>query len=330
MLQNLSVIIPTFNRHSFALRAAKYYRSIGVKVIFADGTTEKNNKLDSLSKGSKYVKYMHFPDAPWSSRMLECIRAVDCKYVVISADDEFHLASGLIGSLNCLEKHQHASCAVGRSAKFTRTLNGLNLGSAYNYSNSYNNENPVKRTSDLLRSYSPFPCYSVWRKNLLGNIIDILSKTEWSSWRVDELIHVTCASLQGYCYVHNDLQWLRSDENPPSKTPTKKQIEISEWYSDTNLNQEHLQCFKIISSMMTDEFFKDYSEDQKINTANYFIESYLDGQKHHKVLVKAGIKPQKNFAVPVTNGRSFIKQFFSMKALKDFELVETLVNEHYR
>ena len=325
MLDKISVITPTFNRHRFALRAANYYRAIGVKAIYADGTLEKNSALETVSTHSKYITYHHQPEQSWSERMQKNICSVDTKYVVISADDEFHLKSGLIASLELLEADINAACAVGRSAKFKCENGHVNLGQAYNYISGYSQKNPIERTAKLLHNYSPFPCYSVWRTNHLKAILEILSKTMWSSWRVDEIIHVAAAGLLGNCLVHEGLQWLRSDENPPSKTPKKKQIEMDEWYYEKNLENEHSAFCEILSKLMTGEFFVNYNDSEKKNVALYLLENYLLGQKFHRSLVLGQIKPQKTFKQASTNGFKFIKNHYSTSAEIDFGLVNKVV-----
>ena len=270
MQDQITVLTPTFNRHKFAIRAANYYRSIGVKAVFADGTLEINNGLRELHNRSKYINYNHSPGSSWSERMQENLEQITTKYVVISADDEFHLRSGLANSLEILNKDDSASCAVGRSAKFTYTINGVKLGNVYNYNRGYMGENPIERCANLMRNYSPFPCYAVWRTALLKQILTTLANTDWSSWRVDEVIHVAGAGLLGNCLVHDGLQWLRSDENPPSQTPSSKQREMHEWYNNKKLIREHIECCRVISNFMTGTFFNDYNKEE--NTSSKILD----------------------------------------------------------
>ena len=279
ILEKISAVIPTFNRHRFALRAANYYRNIGVKTIIADGTLNQNSGLDKLSRSCENVTYYHLPGQSWSERMRKNMCSVDTKYVVISADDEFHLQSGLITSLELLEKDVNAACAVGRSAKFNYTNGNVSLGEAYNYIKSFSHENPIERTAQLLQNYSPFPCYSVWRADYLKSIFEILCKTEWSSWRVDEVIHVAGAGLLGNCLVHEELQWLRSNENPPSNTPAKKQIPFYEWYLEKSLKHEHANFCRILASFMTNQHFRTYSDSEKEKIGGYLLDKILSHRR---------------------------------------------------
>ena len=329
MLDKLSVIVPTLNRKKFALRTANYYRFVGVKVVIGDGTIECNEKLVSLHSGSKYITYHHGPGSSWSKRMKKILNSVGTEYVVISADDEFHLKTGLIRSVDMLDKDTSATCAVGRSAKFFYEKKEVRVGNAYNYKTGYLGSNPIERCANLVRNYSPFPCYSVWRTDKLSQILNVLSKTDWSSWRVDELIHVMGAGLLGNCLVHDELQWLRSYENPPSKTPTKKQIEIYEWYNKPNLKNEHLQFCKVASSLMTDKFFTHYTHNDKMLAAHYLLETFLFGVKHERNLVKSMIRPRKTFGPPPMNGFDFIKNNYSEHALSDFSAINEFIIQHY-
>tara|TARA_B100000674_G_scaffold62902_1_gene43587 strand:+ start:10612 stop:11610 length:999 start_codon:yes stop_codon:yes gene_type:complete len=329
MLDKLSVIVPTFNREKFSVRTANYYRFVGVKTVFGDGTTEHNDELASLGLNSKYITYHHGPGSSWSERMIKNLSSVDTEYVVISADDEFHLKTGLIKSVDMLDRDTSATCAVGRSAKFSYRTKEVKLENVYNYKNGCIGSNAIERCANLMRNYSPFPCYSVWRTNKLTQILTVLSKTDWSSWRVDEVIHVMGAGLLGNCLVHDELQWLRSDENPPSKTPTKKQIELNEWYKKPNLKNEHIHFCKVASEFMTDKFFTHYTDKDKILAAHYLLETFLFGQRHEGSLVKAKIRPQKTFEQPSINGFEFIKKNYSDDALSDFSAINKIIIQHY-
>ena len=327
-MRDLSVIIATLNRHKYALRAAKFYHHCGIPVILCDGSDAKNDRLEKFSTTSEAVNYYHFPGDSWSERMQHAMAAVSTSYTLVSADDEFHLHQALATSVKLLDASPEASCAVGRSAKFNRYGKTIVMDHVYNYNSSVNAGNPVERASVLMRHYTPFPCYATWRTVILKKIISNISTCIWSSWRVNEIAHVMMGALMGKCLVHQSLQWLRSDENPPSLTPISQQIEFDAWFTNQKYNEEKLEFLKVITEAMHSDFFSDLDINSRLRISLYLSESYIFGQRHKKILQEVGLTPSKNFkplSPSACTADQFVKANYPEVSLEDFILVRDLI-----
>ena len=122
---------------------------------------------------------------------------------------------------------------------------------------------------------------------------------------------------------------LRSDENPPSKTPDKKKIELREWYVQKNLRSEHAECFEVIASFMKGKFFEKYELSSKVKTAQYLVESFLFGEMHNVALVEAGTRPQKTYVTGALDGFKFIDKYYSKESFSDFLIASNSIKSLY-
>ena len=92
-LRLLSLIIPTFNRHKFAIRSMQFWSGSPITVYVLDGskTAIENKEICDLSDN---IKYMHLP-IPYEKRLMTGISKVKTQYCVMLSDDEFHLPTAL-------------------------------------------------------------------------------------------------------------------------------------------------------------------------------------------------------------------------------------------
>ena len=93
----ITIIIPTHNRPLLVYRAMDYYSLWGCKVIIGDSSHTFNEKI----KGQN-VKYFHFPNEVFSSKILLCLQLVETPFVCISSDDDFLALNGIKSGLNFL------------------------------------------------------------------------------------------------------------------------------------------------------------------------------------------------------------------------------------
>lgn len=112
-LDNLTVIIPTYNRVENLSRLVDFYQNTNVKLIVLDGSSKPNLRMTNTK-----VKYMYLSDSNLHERLLYSSKLVDTKYVAICADDDFIFPRGLERCIRFLDAHPDYSSVQGAFIRF--------------------------------------------------------------------------------------------------------------------------------------------------------------------------------------------------------------------
>ena len=111
--EQLTIIIPTHERHSLLLRAIDYYTNLNVHVIIVDSSVNKLKRILT----SKF-QYIHMPCEDFGSKIYHVLSQVTTKYSCLSADDDFLSESGLIKGIDFLEENDDYVSVQGRYINF--------------------------------------------------------------------------------------------------------------------------------------------------------------------------------------------------------------------
>lgn len=115
MNDKLTLLIPTHNRHQYLSKALSFYQNVDFQVIVADSTRTPYEKVDHFPN----VKYLHFPEASYSSKLPAALTHITTPYVVMCADDDFLVLDTLYKCLNFLETNPDYSVAMGAIIYFS-------------------------------------------------------------------------------------------------------------------------------------------------------------------------------------------------------------------
>lgn len=152
MLNNLTIIIPTYKRHRQLARLLDYYSKYKLNILVADSTlTPFPSK-----KISKNVKYYHYPNYSYAKKLPLIYSKVKTKYVVFCADDDFIIPSSILESVNFLEKNADYSSCHGHYAFFQNPDNKNLLAYPFYLDSmnlNINSDKPSKRVMQLLSAY---------------------------------------------------------------------------------------------------------------------------------------------------------------------------------
>ena len=117
-LEDLSIIVPTFNRHKHLTRLLSYLTSFSFsyKIIVLDSSTnydqfENVNKLLKFNKSIIHLKFKY--DIWWCNKIFNGLQTVNTKYSVVCSDDDFIIPNNLYEMLNFLENHSDYSSVHG-------------------------------------------------------------------------------------------------------------------------------------------------------------------------------------------------------------------------
>ncbi|WP_319559829.1 TIGR00180 family glycosyltransferase [Marispirochaeta sp.] len=109
-MDNIAILIPTFNRHSFLIRQFDWLNQIGVEEVFALDGSEK--RLECPEIFSKW--YHHLPNMPYIERLKYGIDKVKQSMAVLCADDDYLYPEGLKNAVSFLEKNADYSVSYGQ------------------------------------------------------------------------------------------------------------------------------------------------------------------------------------------------------------------------
>ncbi|MFN7562075.1 MAG: TIGR00180 family glycosyltransferase [Prosthecobacter sp.] len=112
-LAEITLVIPTHNRHSRLERSLSYYGRWNIKILVLDSTSVPYAKgIPGL------VNYLHLPTLTFAEKASHAMSLVDTPYVLFSADDDFISVKGVLGALAYMRSNPGCASAQGWHAGF--------------------------------------------------------------------------------------------------------------------------------------------------------------------------------------------------------------------
>ena len=259
-LSDLTIIIPSYNRHEYVIRNMSFWSSTNATVHVLDGS---DNKLEKFIKYnfSPNIHYHHHP-VSFAERISKASALINTKYAVLLGDDDMFLKTGLRSCIDELENDNQIISCIGRTMSFyckNETLFGdIEYKEMENYEVSCND--PFQRMIFHMNPYCCSILYSVIRSDHWKKAASLISLSVFPDPGIVELQFELAICFLGKSRVIPNLMWMRSYENP--SLYDGKQISFHEWWNDLNYTQlknELLSNFsKILNyeKLYQDEFFK--------------------------------------------------------------------------
>jgi len=161
----LTVVIPTYNRRKYLERSLCYWGQKDFEVIVADGSQQK-----FVGKMPSNVSYYYFDSqVSIGQRFFTAVKKVRTPYVVLCADDDFLSESGLLACIDFLNNFPDHVSAQGHVMSFTihgkeniavEILNVKNIG------HHIGGDTAAERLNQLFDEYV-YQSYSVCRTPML-------------------------------------------------------------------------------------------------------------------------------------------------------------------
>jgi glycosyltransferase domain-containing protein len=126
MLDKITIIIPTKNRHHYLQRIIDYYSTADVQVIVADASKEKY----AVNLPAN-ITYYHYPDVPYCKKLDDVLKKIHTPYTLLCADDDFIIPSGINTCINFLVKNPDYNSAQGHYVFFYHSKNKLFYSPGY-------------------------------------------------------------------------------------------------------------------------------------------------------------------------------------------------------
>ena len=201
LIDKVSIIILSFDRHNYMLRAMRYWSSHNVEAYFIDGSIEKLSSEYLLEFNDK-TKYYHLP-VPYNERLLYAASLSTTEYTIMIADDEFLIPSAIEKCINELDNDKSLISCFGAAVTFKNGNNEMLSTIAYpkliNYSLTHNSQKD--RMIYHMGNYVPSTIYSIMRTSIwndsmkcvgAGNVSD-----EYQIQGSEELIFELVSSYYG-------------------------------------------------------------------------------------------------------------------------------------
>jgi len=119
LLKNLTVIIPSLNRHKYIRRSVAYWRDINVRVLIVDSSI--NPYRGTFPKN---IEYLHMPNSLFSKKVSFAIRMIKTPFTVLCPDDDFQTELGLQACVSFLDGNPNYSAALGQQFIYSQVVEG--------------------------------------------------------------------------------------------------------------------------------------------------------------------------------------------------------------
>lgn len=216
-LAELTYVVLTYHRQSYALRFMNYWNERGPRVVVIDGTDSPIPKGDLVPLGAA-ITYIHNPAGIYA-RLREALDHIKTRYVALAGDDEFYIPSAVTTCLRELDRDPSLVACCGRALGFSPDRNYAVSGfqqypGLRNYS--LDDNHPKARLLKHLCAYVPSLIYSISRTDEWKTAWKHILIEEFPAHSITELQFEICMSVAGKSRVLSELMWLRShDETVP-------------------------------------------------------------------------------------------------------------------
>jgi len=118
LLQNITIIIPTYYRFKFLKRILNFYflYNTDMHILIVDSTPnnlQKDNELLKLLKKNNVSYFQYDENTQFSNKIYNGLKNVKTKYAVLCADDDFLIPHGLKECIKFLEINDDYSSSQG-------------------------------------------------------------------------------------------------------------------------------------------------------------------------------------------------------------------------
>lgn len=230
-LQNLTIVIFSYNRHRCLQRSIDYWLNYNVKILILDGS---ETKLEVSHINNKNITYIYDPRS-LHERLLSSIDYIETEFVMLSTDDEFYLPSAITSCINFLSNNSSYSSCGGRAVKFYTRKNQVNGHKCYpGLENlSLNDDKAINRVKKHFSKYVPAHFYSVIRSNIFKIICKNVFEKNYNVYAFFELQIEFLVMISGKSKIIPELMWIRNKEEIPIIVKYPKlafPIRIEEWW----------------------------------------------------------------------------------------------------
>jgi len=250
MLNDLTIVIPTYNRHGYALRQAHFWTNYNVHVEIFDGSPNSISKSEIKSLPQN-VRYWHSP-VSIEERFKMASKMIRTKYSILISDDEFVLPNGLTKCVAFLEDNDDYVSCKGTALIFKWASSSVVAKTCYPLLRGYKiiSNDPQERAERHLSDYQMATLWSVTRTEVLFRALTAVGECgTCGSAAVPEILISIVTSLAGKVNVLDELMWLRSAENKNVWWESGN-LSFDRWLDDGAFSEEHQRfCYAVLKNL---------------------------------------------------------------------------------
>ena len=240
LLDKLTIIIFSYNRHKFLKRTIKYWSNYNIKLVILDGS---DSKLDDPYLKNQNIKYIHNTIGLYE-RLLSSINYIDTEFMILGTDDEFYLPSALCSCIKFLSiNNSFSSCggrAIGFGFDYKRKLFGKEAYSKLK-NLSLDQDSATKRIHNHFSNYVPAHFYSVIRFEKWKKICSNVFQKRYNFGAAFELQLEFLVLVAGKSKIISELMWMRNNEKEAVHINSDIiKTEIQDWWFDKNFYNEKI------------------------------------------------------------------------------------------
>jgi glycosyltransferase domain-containing protein len=256
MLSELTVIIPTYNRHPFISRSIAFWKNKRATVCILDGSKDPVDRQLQADFPSN-ISYYHLPVGIVERLKFAC-SLIKTDYVILQGDDEFFSHSALQRCIQELKSDiELVSCGgVAMGFSFDRSNNRVSGHQVYPelLGRQIQEDSPCERMFRHMSNYSPSSIYSVVKSKVWIDAIQPFLNNEMTLFAIGELQFELGICYYGKSKIIPQLTWFRSNENANIRGTDKslddtKQIDV--WWHDKSKTTEHEDFLNAMSAFLT-------------------------------------------------------------------------------
>ena len=267
-LENLTILIPTYNRHHKLKKTLRTYDALGLttKIVVLDGSDEKTSikNKNIINKINLNISYKSSPNTSFIDRVEKELSSYnDDDLICLGNDEDVFIPEYLKKANEFLTKNKDYSIYIGKYLNYKKSLGLFRIHYWRDaFSNcDIDNENPFTRLL-LLQRVMNIGCSPIfWSVRKAGNFkksFSITKKIELANSQ--ELADIIFCCLEGKIKINNEIMLLRDEMSQAKNMSERDDRSDPDNIINIDSREEMINAFKEY------EIFKN----------NEIMESYLD------------------------------------------------------
>jgi glycosyltransferase domain-containing protein len=322
-LSNLTVIIPSYDRQEFLLKQFIHWSDTHAKLIIVDGSIKPIAKnIQELFKQNGNTTYIHLEESV-GNRLLVASKLITTPYTVTSNDDDFLIKSGVISSVEYLERNSKVVACRGQSirAYILNNKKTIKYTGIFNRYSDYeaNQQQAIQRLQYAFSRYNGATLFAVlrtdiWKKSWVKGYTKKYSSTNVSEFFQNIVVYifggVVCLPVP-YSIITGAF--------PIVNNPTdNRNLLFSTWAKDSEYKNEKIGFINDLANLLFKNSVLGTKDSRKL--IEEIIESYVVNLNKYSLASTLF-----GFQVSEAKIEKFKSIFFNKNLLKIYFLFKTLV-----
>lgn len=227
-MYNLTLIIPTHNRHKYLKRSIEYFKDLNAKVIYCDSSEEAYSSYLASN-----MEYIHLPEKKFAEKILIALKKTDSDFVALCADDDFILIDSLYNGASFLINNDSFKTVIGQNIAFHERFEGQYYFKAKATDLNEINSDPYTNCISFFKNYQQI-LWGLYHKEILINTFQIIKEANFNNENFIELVLGGIACYSGGIKILDEVWSIRELSAKEHWGDKHKVISIEYLYSNGN------------------------------------------------------------------------------------------------